>query len=101
MFILVPSNGLNLLFRDHNFHNLSRGLHGHHAWNLFPQHEGEEEMIFENKPLVSLIWPHPLGSEGGMVINLRFIFPLFILGMLQSKTNNNRPKACSFQKLKM
>lgn len=48
MFILVPSNGLNLLFRDHNFHNLSRGLHGHHAWNLFPQHEGEDEMIFEN-----------------------------------------------------
>lgn len=47
-----------------------------------------------------LIWPHPLGSEGCMVINLRFIFPLFILGMLQFKTNNNRPKACSFQEVR-
>lgn len=32
---LVPSYGMNLWSRDHKFHNWSRGLHGHHAWNLF------------------------------------------------------------------
>lgn len=34
--ILVPSYGLNLWSSDHNFHNLSRGLYGHHACNFFP-----------------------------------------------------------------